>query len=121
MRKLNIAVYTHPQTDLSLLQKLLEARPNMVFKILTDEEQLVLALTAQSFDLLLIDLDLEKVDYKKAQMLTALLFPEAAYTELDFTNEAFLEFKLDDLWAKWQTAQYGDDNDKRFFDNPSFD
>lgn len=120
MRKLNVAVYAHTQTDLSLLHKLLEARPNIVSKILSDEEQLVLALTTQSFDLLLIDLDLEKVDYKKAQMLTELIFPDAAYSELDFTHEAFLEFKLDDLWAKWQTAQQ-DDNAKRFFDNPSFD
>ncbi len=120
MRKLNIAVYAHPQTDLNLLFKLLDARPSIIYSILKDEEQLVLALTSQNFDLLLIDLDLEKVAYKKAQMLTELIFPDAAYTELDYTHEAFLSFKLDDLLAKWQAAQQ-EDNAKRFFDNPSFD
>lgn len=121
MKILKILVYAHPATDLSIIQNVLSSKDSVEAKYIQDEEHLVQALTAQSFDLLIIDLDLEKTDYKKAQMLTDMIYPDAAFTELDFSHADFLSYKIDSLILKWKDAQSDDDSGRRFFDNPSWE
>lgn len=118
MKTLQIFVYAHPNTDLEIFKTIIARKSGMDVVYETTEERLVTALTAQRFDLLILDLDLEKGDYKKAQLMTEMIYPGAATTELDLCQGDFTELKLESLMQKWREAN--DDSGPSFYDNPGF-
>lgn len=104
MKPLQVYVYAHEATDLTIFYSVAEQKKGIAYVIETKEEHLVQALTAQRFDLLILDLDLPKGEYKKAQLMTEMIYPGAAVTELDLQHKDFIDYKLDQLWKKWEEA-----------------
>lgn len=104
MKTLLVYVYANESTDLTLFRSVIEQKKGIQYVVETREEHLVQALTAQHFDLLILDLDLPKGEYKKAQLMTEMIYPGAAVTELDLQPKDFIDYKLDQLWSKWEEA-----------------
>lgn len=105
MKPLLVMVYHHVETNLEGMRELVADMERVEVQYTVEEEVLVKAMTAQLFDLLTIDLNLPSEQYKRAQQLCNLLYPDAAYTELDLEYKPFLKFKLTQLWEKWVDAQ----------------
>lgn len=114
MKQLLVLVFTLPDTDLQVFESITNAMPQIKPTFCRSEEELTQALTAQSFDLLVIDLDLPRELYRKAQRLTELLYPDAAVTELDIQHQLFVEFKMKQLLEKWNDAH--DESGPRIWD-----
>lgn len=104
MNNLKVLVYSDPNTDLEIFENVIGRKDTIDYVQTSSEEQLIQALTAQSFDLLIIDLDLPKPVYKQAQLLADMIYPGAAVIELDLQHSDYIDFKLDQLWQKWVDA-----------------
>lgn len=114
MKPLLVLVFTASDASLEVFDSISKDMPQIQVSFCHSEEALTQALTAQSFDLLVIDLDLPRELYRKAQRLTELIYPEAAVTELDIQHPLIVEFKMKQLVEKWNDAQ--DDSGPRFWD-----
>ena len=104
MKPLIVLVYTSADTPLDTIHTVFGQMPQVQPAYCHTEQDLTQALTAQSFDLLVIDLNLPREPYRKAQKLCELLYPDAAYTELDLQHAPFVDFKIQQLLQKWNDA-----------------
>jgi len=114
MKTLQILTVYSPHSDRTLFENVAQTKKGIQVVYEQDTERVIDAINAQSFDLLVIDLDLPKADYHKLQKLVAMIYPDAAVTEVDMNNQGFINFKLDLLIDKWKEAQ--SDQNIRFFD-----
>lgn len=118
MKTLLVTVIANPNTDLNLFKKIVQSMNGMEVTYITDIEEGINAINAQLYDLLIVDLDLPKEDYKKIQKINELVYPDAAVTEMELTFESYVRIKLQQLLEKWKDAN--SDGEIKFYDNPSF-
>ena len=90
---------------------------DIALNIETDVEKAIEAMSNGKYDLLLVDKALPKEDYNKLNKLAEVLFPDAAFVNVNMNDEEFLRFKLSGLLAKWSDAQQ--ETTRRFLDNPN--
>ena len=117
MKKMLVYVFADVNTNLDVFKNVIANKAGVSVEYETNEEKFIAALTAQRFDLLILDLDVAKGDYKKAQMMAEMIYPGAAVTELDMQHADFIGFKIDDLLRKWADANT--ESEIKFFDNPN--
>lgn len=114
MKNLSIYVHTAESTSLELFNKVASTKRGIDIEYSIDIEYTIDAINARRFDLLIVDLDEEKQTYLKLQKLVEMIYPDAAVTEIDFSSEDFINFKLDLLLDRWREVQ--DEDNIRFFD-----
>lgn len=116
MKDLLIHVITDEKTDLEIFKQVISEKKGINVIYEKNIEKTIDAINANLFDLLIIDLDLPKNDYQKIQRLINLIYPDAAVTEMEFTDKIFINYKIDQLLDKWRIANSEDDSPK-FWDN----
>lgn len=118
MKTLLITVVANATTDLSTFQSIAATISGIDVTYITDIESAIDAINAQQYDLLIVDLDLDKADYKKIQKLNELIYPDAAVTEMELTYADYVRMKLHQMLAKWKDAN--SDGGIKIHDNPAF-
>lgn len=117
MRTLRTLVVAATDTNLDNVKTIL-ATKNTEVNYETDIERAIDAINNHKMDLLIVDLDLPKTDYKKVQTITDLMHPDAAITETDLNHIDYIGFKMDQLIDKWMEAN--SDSELKLHDNPAF-
>ncbi|MDA3615722.1 ANTAR domain-containing protein [Polluticaenibacter yanchengensis] len=117
MRTLRTLVVAATDTNLDNVKTIL-ATKNTEVNYETDIERAIDAINNHKMDLLIVDLDLPKTDYKKVQTITDLMHPDAAITETDLNHIDYISFKMDQLIDKWMEAN--SDSELKLHDNPAF-
>lgn len=118
MRPLRVNFYGTNEEHTATLQRITQQIQDLELTILADEEAVINATSAKSFDLLLLDYDLDEMVQKRLHKMVELVYPEAAYTSVSFEFESFVIFKINQLIKNWNEAN--SDDKYSFIDNPTF-
>lgn len=118
MKTLRISFYGNNEEHIATLEKITQQINEVALTIHKDEEAVINATSSKSYDLLLLDYDLEELVQKRIHKMVELVYPEAAYTSVSFEFESFVIFKINQLLQNWKEAQ--SDDKYNFIDNPSF-
>lgn len=116
MRPLRVSFYGINDEHTATLQRITQQVQDLELTILADEEAVINATSAKSFDLLLLDYDLDELLQTRLHKMVELVYPEAAYTSVSFEFESFVIFKINQLLQNWKEAN--SDEKYSFLDNP---
>lgn len=116
MKTLQACLIANSQTDINPFREIAGGLSDLQVTIETDLERVVDALNARTFDLLIIDLELPKEDYKKINRLTTQVFADIATVEIDLSQPHYIAYKMNMMLSKWKDAQ--SDSSTIFIDNP---
>ena len=117
MRTLRTLIVASEHTNLNDI-KIELATKNTEVNYETDIEKAIDAINNHKMDLLVVDLDLPKTDYRKILTIMELMHPDGAITETDLKHTEFISFKMNQLISKWIDAN--SEGELKLHDNPGF-
>lgn len=116
MKKLRTLVLVAESTDKTLFNSLVDNMQHVQYDYSTNAEQAMDEMRNDKYDLLIIDKNAPKEDAQKINILSKMLFPDAAMVTMPLGDEDFIKFKMGGLLLKWQEAQ--SDSAINFLDGP---
>lgn len=117
MKNLRIGFYSQNLTHVAKLESFIKQGAQSEMLHWEDEDKVIEAMTAKTFDALLIDDHLEPLVKNRLLKMMEILYPEAVFTIINFEFDSYVLMKLNHIHQDWSAAQK-EEGGFNFLDNP---